>query len=77
MGWRDARCQSARVRWYTTFVPSNSRRASVTLHSALLVAVVAVAAALTITRKLKARRQYAKLKLSGGRKAFALNLFGR
>lgn len=45
--------------------------------SASFVAVLAVAAALTIAVKLKARRRYARMKVSGGRKALALNLFNR
>jgi hypothetical protein len=47
------------------------------VNSALLVSVLAVAAILTIAFKLKARRRYAKMKVSGGRKALALNLFNR
>lgn len=47
------------------------------MHSALLVAALAVAATVTVAVKLKARRRYAKMKVSGGRKALALNLFNR
>jgi hypothetical protein len=42
-----------------------------------LLVLVAVAAVVTIANKLKTRRRYAKLKVSGGRKSLALNLFGR
>lgn len=54
--------------------------ASVPLHYALLVSVVlavAAAAAFSIASKVRARRRYAELKVSGGRKALAMNLFGR
>jgi hypothetical protein len=47
------------------------------VNSALLVSVLAVAVVLMIALKLKARRRYAKMKVSGGRKALALNLFNR
>jgi hypothetical protein len=47
------------------------------VNSALLVSVLAVAVILMIALKLKARRRYAKMKVSGGRKALALNLFNR
>ena len=54
-------------------------RASVPLHPALLFPIVlAVAVAVTIaSMKLKARRRYANLKVSGGRKALVMNLFNR
>ncbi len=50
---------------------------SVSLHSALLVAVAAVVATVTIAWNLKARRRYANLKVSGGRKSLVMNLFDR
>jgi multisubunit Na+/H+ antiporter MnhC subunit len=59
-----------------TFVFSITR-ASDPLHSALLVSAVVVAAAVAIATKLRARRRYAKQKVSGGRKALVLNLFDR
>ncbi|HEX9309085.1 MAG TPA: hypothetical protein VF894_16440 [Anaeromyxobacter sp.] len=49
------------------------------MHPALLFPIVlAVAVAVTIaSMKLKARRRYANLKVSGGRKALVMNLFNR
>jgi hypothetical protein len=48
------------------------------VHLALLITILAVVAALlTAVVKLKARRRYAKMKVSGGRKALAMNLFRR
>jgi len=43
----------------------------------LLVAVVLAVAAAVVVSKLKARRRYANLKVSGGRKSLVMNLFGR
>ncbi|HEX9400818.1 MAG TPA: hypothetical protein VF912_11975 [Anaeromyxobacter sp.] len=43
----------------------------------MLVAVAAVVATVTIAWNLKARRRYANLKVSGGRKSLVMNLFDR
>jgi hypothetical protein len=43
----------------------------------LLVAAVVAVAALVLASRILARRRVAKLKLSGGRKALALNLIDR
>jgi hypothetical protein len=48
----------------------------VTVAAALPVVVLAVAA-VVLARKVHARRRAARVKVSGGRKALALNLFKR
>ncbi len=68
----------ARVAIVLLYATHQVSRASVPLHSALLVSVVlAVAAAVVVASRLKARRRFANLKVSGGRKSLVMNLFGR
>lgn len=47
------------------------------MTSALFSAFVLIVVASLATYRIRMRRRYEKLKVSGGRKAFALNLFDR